>query len=407
MLALGVMLTGAQLNRRKRQWKTGVVAGRQVYVSEDLGPAVVGLLNPRVVVPRWVADGPAERQEMVMAHEESHLDAGDARLLAIAILLIITMPWNLPLWWQLRRLRFAVEVDCDARVLKGGRDLAGYGEALIAVGERQSGHMAVVAAMSESKSFLEQRLRRMVSRRGQFTWASASALAALGVVFAASAAEISPPNAEPAVGRHEIAIPGSALDGDVGFYRLGQLVLTVTREGDHLVAQLTGQSPGRIFPEGGATFFAKEVDAQFAFQAGASGRITAVTLHQNGRDTLLPRIDADQARALTDQILSKVRSQAQSPGTQAAALRLEASEAAGAPDYGLMTPGVAAAVRAQLPTMQKALAGLGPVQSVQFLGVDQVGNDVYNIRHANGITHWTIGLDSAGKVATAWVRPGP
>ncbi len=407
VLVLGIMLTGAQLYRRRRQWKTGLVAGRQVYVSEDVGPAVVGLLRPRVVVPRWVAEGPVERQELVMAHEESHLDAGDARLLAIAILLIVTMPWNLPLWWQLRRLRFAIEVDCDARVLKGGRDLADYGEALIAVGERRSGRMVVVAAMSESRSFLEQRLHRMVSKRRRFSWASASALAALGVVFAAGAAEVSPPNASFAAGHQEIAVAASVLDGCIGFYRLGQLVLTVTREGDHLVAQLTGQPSGRILPEGGATFFAKEVDAQFAFQAGASGRITAVALHQNGRDTLLPRIDAAQAHALADQLLARVKSQAQNPGTQAAVLRLEASEAAGRPDYDQMTPVVAAAVREQLSETQKSLTDLGPVQSVQFLGVDPVGDDVYNIKHANGVTHWTIALDSSGKVATVWLRPGP
>jgi hypothetical protein len=149
------------------------------------------------------------------------------------------------------------------------------------------------------------------------------------------------------------------------------------------------------------------VDAQFAFQSDAFGRITAVTLHQNGRDTLLPRIDAAEAHALTDQILSRVRSQTQSPGTQAAVLRLEASEAAGAPDYDLMTPALAKAVREQLPGEQKALAGLGPVQSIQFLGVDAYGNDVYNLKHANGVTHRTISLDSAGKVSTSFVRPGP
>ncbi|HEX4098790.1 MAG TPA: M56 family metallopeptidase [Caulobacteraceae bacterium] len=407
VLVLGIMLTGAQLYRRKRQWTTGMVAGRQVYVSEDVGPAVVGLLRPRVVVPGWVAEGPAEQQELVMAHEQSHLDAGDARLLAIAILLIVTMPWNLPLWWQLRRLRFAIEVDCDARVLKGGRDLARYGEALIAVGERRSSGVAVVAAMSESRSFLEQRLRRMISKRGRFAWASASALAALGVVFAAGAAEVSPPNSEPAERHREIAVPASVLDGAVGFYRLGQLVLTIVREKEHLLLQLTGQASSPVFPESPTSFFSKQVDAQFTFQSDASGRITAVTLHQNGRDTLLPRIDAAQAHALTDQIQSRIRSQTQSPGTQAAVLRLESSEAAGTPDYDLMTPPLATAVREQLPAMRKMLAGLGPVQSVQFLGIDAVGDDVYNIKHANGVTHWTIGLDPDGKVSTSFVRPGP
>jgi hypothetical protein len=31
------------------------------------------------------------------------------------------------LWWQLRRLRHAIEVDCDARVLMAGHNMTTYG----------------------------------------------------------------------------------------------------------------------------------------------------------------------------------------------------------------------------------------------------------------------------------------
>ena len=173
------------------------MAGASVYVSEDVGPAVVGLLRPRIVVPRWITQAGPETQALVLAHEQSHLDANDAQLLTVAILLIVAMPWNLPLWWQLRRLRFAIEVDCDARVLKGGHDVSRYGATLVMVGERQSGRMVTVAAMSESKSFLEQRIRKMLSTRKKFAWASAMAMGGLGFVLAASAAVVSPPNAGP------------------------------------------------------------------------------------------------------------------------------------------------------------------------------------------------------------------
>jgi hypothetical protein len=188
---------GAQLYRRRRTWKREILAGTPVDVSDDIGPAVVGLLRPRIVVPRWIAQAPAETQALVMAHEQSHLDARDAQLLAAAILLIAAMPWNLPLWWQLRRLRFAIEVDCDARVLKGGCDVSRYGETLILVGERQSRRGAVVAAMSEPTSFLEQRIRKMVSKPKKLAWAGTTALIALSFVLAASAAEVSPPDAGP------------------------------------------------------------------------------------------------------------------------------------------------------------------------------------------------------------------
>ncbi len=197
LILLAMLVNGALLRRSERAWAREAVAGAAVHVSQDVGPAVVGLVRPRIVIPRWIAEAPAETQALVLAHEQSHLDAGDAQLLALAVLLICIMPWNLPLWWLLRRLRFAIEVDCDARVLKSGHDVSRYGEALILVGQRQSRPVAVVAAMSESRSFLEQRIRKMLRKRTKFAWAAGAAMAALGLVLAASAAEVSPPNAVP------------------------------------------------------------------------------------------------------------------------------------------------------------------------------------------------------------------
>lgn len=211
-ILLAILFQGARLHRRRRAWTRGEIAGASVEVSEDVGPAVVGLLRPRVVVPRWITEADPQTQALVIAHERSHLDARDAQLLALAILLIVAMPWNLPLWWQLRRLRLAIEMDCDLRVLKGGHDVARYGEALILVGERQSSPVAVVAAMSEPRSFLEQRIRKMLWEPKKFTWAAASATACLAFVLAASAAEVSPPDAGPA------PFAGSAAAPKLKFY---------------------------------------------------------------------------------------------------------------------------------------------------------------------------------------------
>lgn len=187
LMLLAILFNGAQLRRRKRGWRRQLMAGSLVLVSEDFGPAVVGLLRPGIVLPRWIAEAPQQTRSIVVAHEQSHLDAGDAQLLAVALLLILAMPWNLPLWWQLRRLRAAIEMDCDRRVLKGGEDVAAYGETLVLVGERQSSRLALVTAMSEPTSFLEHRIRNMLARRKKFAWASAAAFAALGSVMAAGA----------------------------------------------------------------------------------------------------------------------------------------------------------------------------------------------------------------------------
>jgi CubicO group peptidase (beta-lactamase class C family) len=68
------------------------------------------------------------------------------------------------------------------------------------------------------------------------------------------------------------------------------VVMTISRDGDRLLGQLTGQPVVEIFPESPTTFFLKLVDAQLTFTVDATGRGTAVTLHQNGQNTTAPRL---------------------------------------------------------------------------------------------------------------------
>ncbi len=72
------------------------------------------------------------------------------------------LPWNVPLWWQLRRLRLAVELDCDRRVLSRGVDPEDYGRTLLHVARRRSLARAVPTAfVIEPSSTLEKRIRAM------------------------------------------------------------------------------------------------------------------------------------------------------------------------------------------------------------------------------------------------------
>jgi hypothetical protein len=405
-LLLAVAVHSIRLLARKRRWETARVAGTEVFVAEDVGPAVVGLWGPRIVVPRWLLSASPAEQALVIAHEQSHLEAGDAQVLAGAVLMVAAMPWNLPLWWCLRRLRNAIEVDCDARVLRRGHPVATYGAALIMVGARQSKHFAVVAGMSESKSFLEQRIRTMLSKRKKYALASAVGLACLGFVLAASAAEVSPP--DPAAGHQAVAVDPKVLAGYVGIYKVAPSGLfTVTLDGDQLFAQLTGQGSYPIYPQSSTEFFYRIVNAQLTFTPDASGVATSVILHQNGANVPLPRIDAATADAIHKQAEAKQGQLTPSPGTEAAVRRMVEGALTGQQDYAHMSPVLAEAVRAQAPVLEAAARKLGPIQSIQFLGVDASGNDTYNVRQEHGVTHWIIAVDSNGITVMARVLPGP
>jgi bla regulator protein blaR1 len=295
-LLLAILVSGAQLSRRRRRWERGNIAGVAVHISEDAGPAVAGLLDPHIVVPRWLLQCPADVQEQVIAHEQSHLEAHDARLVTIALGLLICMPWNLPLWWQLRRLRLAIEIDCDARVLRRGYDVARYGETLIAVGERQSASISMVAAMSERGSLLEQRIRNMLRPKTKHAHATAVALACLGIACAVGAAEISPPKDDEPVksASQESAADTGLRHGHDGFYRLNDhAVLAITRNGQ-LNAQLTGQPSVPIFARSNTEFSYK--DKSISFITEPDGQTTSLILHQHGIDMPMKRIDAAAAQ---------------------------------------------------------------------------------------------------------------
>lgn len=83
--------------------------------------------------------------------------------------------------------------------------------------------------------------------------------------------------------REEVQVDPRLFDGYVGRYELApNLVVTVTREGDHLFGQGTGQPKAELFPKSERDFFFKVVDIQVTFEVDAQGRATGMIAHQGG-----------------------------------------------------------------------------------------------------------------------------
>ena len=156
-----------------------VVDGVGVTLTDSLGPATVGLWRPRVLLPRWVLALPARRRQYVVRHEDEHRRAHDAALLVGASALVALMPWNLALWWQLRRLRLAVEIDCDRRVVAALGDAVGYGGLLLDVAEASSRGPRLQPALLGGRGMLERRLTALVDarHRGVLEWVVAPVVA--------------------------------------------------------------------------------------------------------------------------------------------------------------------------------------------------------------------------------------
>jgi hypothetical protein len=159
-----------------------------VVVHPRLGPATVGLVRTRVVIPPWVLSLPRTERDYVLRHEHEHRRAHDTQLLFFASLTVVAAPWNIALWWLLRRLSVAVEIDCDNRVLAARPGSTTYGELLLKVAAREASGPRIQPAFLGGTGMLERRLRHMLTparlSRAQRLLAVAAAAVLLMVALA-------------------------------------------------------------------------------------------------------------------------------------------------------------------------------------------------------------------------------
>jgi beta-lactamase regulating signal transducer with metallopeptidase domain len=139
-----------------------LIEGVPIVVTDAAGPATVGVLRSRVLLPRWVLGLPEPQRRYVLRHEDEHRRAHDARLLFVASLPLLLMPWNFALWWELRRLCLAVEMDCDNRVVAALGNPDAYGELLLKVAQAANRGPRLQPAFLGMGS-LERRLTQLVA----------------------------------------------------------------------------------------------------------------------------------------------------------------------------------------------------------------------------------------------------
>lgn len=148
------------LSRVERSAANEVIEGVPVLLTASLGPAVFGTRRLRVLVPRWFLDLDASLRALVLRHEQEHCRARDPQVTLAAAVAVALVPWNAAVWWAARRLRLAVELDCDARVLRADADPERYGRLLLFIAQRQS-RTRLASMLAESNSHLSRRITAM------------------------------------------------------------------------------------------------------------------------------------------------------------------------------------------------------------------------------------------------------
>lgn len=193
LLALRYLFAALRLAHAGRSWKPGLIDGTSVWLTQGIGPAVAGLVRPRVLVPSWLASMSVDRRSLVLLHEQEHIRAGDPWLMLLSRLAPIAVPWNPIVWALSARLLRAIELDCDRRVLRRRPDVRAYGNTLIELSSRDSSRLVAVAAFAESEAPLRRRILNMTTPSRAVSVVALLSATVFGVVLMVAAFQIPVP----------------------------------------------------------------------------------------------------------------------------------------------------------------------------------------------------------------------
>jgi beta-lactamase regulating signal transducer with metallopeptidase domain len=383
-----------------------------------------------ILLPPTYANWDAMQRRAVIAHEDAHVRRADFYVLALASIDRAVFWFNPMAWWLYFRIADLAEARSDAAAIQDIEDRVRYAEILVELASNARG--TVVLAMARANT-VRRRVERILTETilpGTMNWKTWASLVA-GIlpltVFAAAAvvAQVPTPHvwqgvqpADPVLARRqeqarkrtEVFVDPKTFDNFVGYYQLDPLkVFNVTRLGDRLFAQLTGQEFLPLYAESTTKFFYKEirVPAQISFVPDAQGRAKGLILHQSGVERFAKRIDEAEAKTLQEAFAMRVKEPRPQPGSEAALRRQIAAFQQGEPAYREMSEPLASETRPQLPRIQRRFAALGPLQSISYRGVGLSGHDVYEAKFENGMAVCRIYMTQDGKIWALLFQWGP
>ena len=195
------------------------------------------------------------------------------------------------------------------------------------------------------------------------------------------------------------------LDSYVGWYKLTPIrVLAVTRDGNRLFVQETGQ-PKVAVAAYGSDAFSGDQDKFVVFLRDGQARVTQVLLQEPMSGArIAPRIAAARAQMIEEEFAHRIaevpdrfRDQVPLPGGKEAILRGIEDLRRGAPNYDRMSASLAAKIRRQASELQAMFNAFGAVDSIFFRGVGPGGYDVYGVKFANGFAEFRLLLGANGR----------
>src|SRR5499427_2623490 len=286
-LLIGIVLTW-RLRRAARPVGDASGGVADIRISEGVTTPVT--FGATILLPAEFAEWNVVKRQAVLSHEGSHVARGDFYVLLLAAFHRCIFWFNPLSWWLVRRLTELAEMISDDVAIAAVGDRPGYAEILLELA-RPVERAPAGLAMARPRT-VRLRIERILAATGLPTiigWRKRASFAtALIPLVAICAATITPSGSSrqaaaqdvPAAEHHPTAVDPKGLDRYVGFYRadpkvLPDLVLTITREGDHLFEQRTGANKLELFAQNDHEFFHGGLDSRddrITFVRDAQGR---------------------------------------------------------------------------------------------------------------------------------------
>jgi len=203
-----------------------------------------------------------------------------------------------------------------------------------------------------------------------------------------------------------VPVDPKLLDLYAGRYRLSNVaVLTVARNGNHLLFQYNAEAPAEILPYGDHEFFQPFGNGfQLTFTTDGQNKASELVMHQGATATSFKRTDDAKAKALLKNIADRIRNQSPAPGSEAA-LRHFLDDAGREPArFDALSPELATEL-GQNTVVREKIASTGVPQSIAFKGVTGSAQDMYEVNYAHATWEWRIALGSGGKIEMLNFQP--
>jgi hypothetical protein len=292
-LLVGIFLTW-RLARAAKPMREPWTADAMVRVSDVVGgPFTFG---STILLPPQCLDWDHRKRQAVLAHEGAHVANRDFYVLLLASLNRAVFWFSPFAWWQLIRMAELAEIISDARALEVFEDKLSYAEILLdLVRNAQSAAAGLEMARPCTVSARIEHILAANAAPARVGWRkriwTAAAILPVVVVSAGTIATNTPPASALAIGGTADMMAKAHKPQRVSFYSWGGTsIFAISREGDDLFGQLSGQRKLPLSVQGDGTYSYPSAAGLISLAISDEPQPSELTVSRSGRTLRAARI---------------------------------------------------------------------------------------------------------------------